>query len=153
VHRIIEEKSRGISPYPDESELDEPSEVTEPSVIGRMLKRFEELGYADRAIARLPSGEPMIELPFSMKKDGKIIRGRIDAVYETDDGGLEIVDFKTGRPIEDSDGADQLDVYVEALAHGLEGAGGRTVERRYLYLDPKYDDDDGEVVETAGPIE
>ena len=142
VHRIIEEKSRGISPYPDEHELDEPSEVTEPSVIGRMLKRFEELGYADRKIAKLPNGEPMIELPFSMKKDGKIIRGRIDAVYETDDGSLEIVDFKTGKPIEKIDGADQLDVYAEALESGLGDDVKRGIKRRYLYLEPKLSDED-----------
>ena len=78
--------------------------------------RFDELGYAERTIARLPSGEPMIELPFTLKKGDRIIRGRIDAVYETDDGGLEIVDFKTGKRFEKSeDEADQLEIYAEAL--------------------------------------
>jgi RecB family exonuclease len=80
-----------------------------------MMKRWEELGYSDRTIAKLPSGEPMIETPFAMKKDGRIIRGRIDAVYETEEGSLEIVDFKTGRRFEKKDGADQLEIYVEAL--------------------------------------
>ncbi|MDQ4142954.1 MAG: PD-(D/E)XK nuclease family protein, partial [Actinomycetota bacterium] len=134
VHRIIEERSRGISPYPDETELDEPSEVTEPSVISRMLTRFNELGYADRTIARLPSGEPMIELPFAMKKDGKIIRGRIDAVYETEEGGLEIVDFKTGKHFEKPEGADQLDIYSEALQSMLASPSSQ-VEQTYLFLD------------------
>ncbi|HEY7875958.1 MAG TPA: 3'-5' exonuclease, partial [Actinomycetota bacterium] len=116
VHRLIEERSRGMSPFPDEHELDEPGAYTPPSRIGQLMRRWEELGYADRTIARLPSGEPMIELPFALKKDGRIIRGRIDAVYETDDGGLEIVDFKTGRTPAEGDDADQLAVYRDALA-------------------------------------
>ena len=135
VHRIIEERSRGIAPFAAEEELDEPSETAEPGVISGMLARFEELGYADRKIARLPSGEPMIELPFAMKKDGRIIRGRIDAVYETDDGGLEIVDFKTGRRFEKKDGTDQLDLYADALQHQGSIRGGAEVERTYAFLD------------------
>ena len=123
VHRLIEERQRGISPYPDESELDEPAQVTEPGKIAQMLKRWEELGYADRTIATLPSGEPMIELPFVMKTEsGQIIRGRIDAVYETEDGGLEIVDWKTGVRFEAKQG-DQLAIYGAALSNfaGVEG--------------------------------
>jgi DNA helicase-2/ATP-dependent DNA helicase PcrA len=115
VHRLIEERSRGMSPFPDEHELDEPGKYAHPSRISQLMKRWEELGYSDRTIARLPSGEPMIELPFALKKEGRIIRGRIDAVYETDDGGLEIVDFKTGRPVEHGKPGDQLDVYADAL--------------------------------------
>jgi hypothetical protein len=123
VHRLIEERSRGISPFPDEHELDEPGEYTHPSRIARLMKRWEELGYADRRIAHLPNGEPMIELPFALKKDGRIIRGRIDAVYETDDGGLEIVDFKTGDHFgAEADGVTQVDLYGQALrAIGLAG--------------------------------
>ena len=134
VHRIIEEKSRGISVFPDEYELDEPAEVTEPRLISRMLASFNELGYAGRTIARLPSGEPMIELPFALKKGDRIIRGRIDAVYETDDGGLEMVDFKTGKHFERSEKeADQLEIYSEALrANGI--APEQKVTLTYAFL-------------------
>jgi DNA helicase II / ATP-dependent DNA helicase PcrA len=114
VHRLIEERSRGMSPFPDEAELDEPSQITVPSRMTESLTRWQER-YGDRTIARLPSGEPMIEVPFTLKKDGMLIRGRIDAVYETDDGGLEIVDFKTGRRFERSGEADQLEIYAEAM--------------------------------------
>jgi DNA helicase II / ATP-dependent DNA helicase PcrA len=113
VHRLIEERSRGMSPFPEETELDEPSEITVPSRMAANLERWTNR-YGDRRIAHLPSGEPMIEVPFTLKKDGRMIRGRIDAVYETDDG-LEIVDFKTGRHFERSEEADQLEVYAEAL--------------------------------------
>ncbi len=134
VHRLIEEKSRGMAPYPEETELDTPSEVTAPSRISEMLARFEEQ-YGNRTIARLPSGEPMIELPFVLKKDGKIIRGRIDAVYETEHGGLEIVDFKTGKPVQDKQNeADQLKTYEEALkANGL-ATRGKEIRLTYASL-------------------
>jgi DNA helicase-2/ATP-dependent DNA helicase PcrA len=131
VHRLIEERSRGISTYPDETELDEPSEIAEPGRIGQALERWAELGYGDRELATLPSGEPMTELPFALKLDGKVIRGRIDAVYQMEDGGLEIVDFKTGGSFASSpeEGrADQLDVYARALrANGLIEEGQRVV--------------------------
>jgi DNA helicase-2/ATP-dependent DNA helicase PcrA len=114
VHRLIEERSRGMAPFPEETELDEPSGITIPSRMAESLERWKSK-FGDRRIALLPSGEPMIEVPFTLKKDGLMIRGRIDAVYETDDGGLEIVDFKTGRRFESSEKADQLQVYAEAL--------------------------------------
>ena len=56
----------------------------------------------------------MVELPFSMKVDGRIVRGRIDAAYVTEDGGIEIVDFKTGRRFEPTS-EDQLTIYARAL--------------------------------------
>jgi DNA helicase-2/ATP-dependent DNA helicase PcrA len=114
VHRLIEERSRGMAPFPEETELDEPSGITVPSRMTESLERWK-AKYGERRIALLPSGEPMIEVPFTLKKDGLMIRGRIDAVYETDDGGLEIVDFKTGRRFESSEKADQLQVYADAL--------------------------------------
>jgi DNA helicase II / ATP-dependent DNA helicase PcrA len=107
--------------------------MSEPSRLGEMLALYRDV-YGDRKVARLPSGEPMVELPFALRKDCRIIRGRIDAVYETDDGGLEIVDFKTGRSFEKNDDeADQLEVYGEALcALGLDG--GKTVTLTYAFL-------------------
>lgn len=134
IHRLIEERTRGISPYADESELDEPGEVTGPNFMATTLAHWERSGYAERELARLPSGEPMIELPFTLRLDDRIIRGRIDAVYTTDDGGLEIVDFKTGRRFEPEE-SDQLGLYARALkANGLI-AEGTPVTLTYLFLD------------------
>lgn len=39
-----------------------------------------------------------VEVPFSTVIDTTVIRGRIDAVFATSDGGYEVVDWKTGRP-------------------------------------------------------
>lgn len=136
VHRLIEERSRGAGTYPDESELDSPGEVvTEPNRIADMLQRFEQ-EYGGRKIATLPSGEPMVELPFALRKGGRIIRGRIDAVYERGSGGLEIVDFKTGHPFGSSDGADQLELYAEALAALGLSVGPDDLTLTYAFLGP-----------------
>ena len=137
VHRLIEERARGVAPYPNEDELDEPSEVVDPKVIEDLLNHFEASGYAERELAMLPSGEPMVELPFTMRYEGSIVRGRIDAVYTTPDGGLEIVDFKTGarRGYEELGKDDQLSLYAAALdANGLL-PDGRPMTLTYLFLD------------------
>jgi DNA helicase-2/ATP-dependent DNA helicase PcrA len=135
VHRLIEEKARGISPYPEEEELDDPSKSTEPGFIDELLAHFEASGYADRPFASLPSGELMVELPFTLKRDGHIIRGRIDAVYLDDDGGLEIVDFKTGARFDVDEAHDQLTVYKDALAANGLLPDGKPVRLTYLFLD------------------
>ena len=134
VHRLIEERTRGISPYPEESELDEPGEVTGPNFMSTTLGHWAASGYAEREPATLSSGEPMIELPFTLRLDGRIVRGRIDAVYPTEDGGLEIVDFKTGKRFEPGE-ADQLDLYARAMkANGLITE-GMAVKLTYVFLD------------------
>jgi DNA helicase-2/ATP-dependent DNA helicase PcrA len=140
VHRIVEELGRegaegGLhSPFPEEAELDEPAREIDDEVVPAALVHYRKLGYGDRTVARLPSGEPMIELPFALRRGDTIIRGRIDAVYETDDGGLEIVDFKTGQRFPGTD-HDQLDLYAHALAaNGLLPKGGR-VTLTYAFLD------------------
>ncbi len=145
VHRIIEEKSLGLAPYPDENEFDEPAEVAEPARIEALLKAWEER-YGDRVLATLPStGEPMVELPFSMKVDGRIVRGRIDAAYVTEDGGIEIVDFKTGRRFEPTS-EDQLTIYARALE-----ALGALPEGRRLTLTYAFLGDEGSHSRTIEP--
>ena len=134
VHRLIEERARGISPYPEETELDEPGEVTGPNFMSTTLGHWASSGYAEREPATLSSGEPMVELPFTLRLDGRIVRGRIDAVYPTEDGGLEIVDFKTGKRFEPGE-ADQLDLYARAMkANGLITE-GMAVKLTYVFLD------------------
>ena len=135
VHRLIEEKARGISPYPEEEELDDPSKATEPGFIEELLAHFEASDYVDKQFAALPSGELMVELPFTLKRDGHLIRGRIDAVYETDEGGLEIVDFKTGKRFDIDAEHDQLLIYRDALAANGLLPEGKPVKLTYLFLD------------------
>jgi RecB family exonuclease len=73
-----------------------------------------------------------VERPFVLSAGGTTVRGRVDAVYDTDQAGLEIVDFKTGRrPASDDSGAGfQLDLYALAAVDcwGRDPAGIVTTE-------------------------
>ncbi len=143
IHRLIEESVRGIAPYPDEGELDAPGEVADGGRVADLLERWRKR-YGGRTVAVLPSGEPMVELPFALRKGDHIVRGRIDVVYETDDGGLEIVDLKTGRPFDPRDHPGQLALYAEAL-----NALGLVIDPERLRLTYEFLDDDDTADETA----
>jgi DNA helicase-2/ATP-dependent DNA helicase PcrA len=153
VHRWIEEQARGLTGLADEEALDLPAEHVEQSTLATFRSNFAEMGYPDRRLAELDTGEPMAEIPFAMKVGDRLVRGRIDAVYETanGDGGLEIVDFKTGRePVSaiprSPDGIegdrrspgiapdmDQLLIYAAALTRlGLDIRGPLTLTYAYL---------------------
>ena len=74
-----------------------------------------------------------VERPFVLSAGPTTVRGRVDAVYDRDDaGGLEVVDFKTGRrPATDDAGAGfQLDLYALAAVDcwGRDPAEVRTTE-------------------------
>ncbi len=56
------------------------------------------------------------ELPVVLTIGGRYIRGTVDAVYEHDDGTLEIVDIKTGPAPDDEPGWLQLEAYGLAVA-------------------------------------
>ncbi len=90
-----------------------------------------------------------VEVPFELVLGGIVVRGRIDAVFSDADGGVTVVDWKTGEPPADEQArrhvAVQLAVYRLAWA-GLSGRpvssvraafhyvrSGRTVEPERLY--------------------
>jgi ATP-dependent DNA helicase UvrD/PcrA len=129
VHRWIEERARGLTGLADEEALDRPGAHVERSRLAELQDSFAKLGYQERPLAHLDTGEPMAELPFVIKIGGRLVRGRIDAVYETQDGGLEVVDFKTGAETD----FDQLSFYAAALNQLGIGA-GRPLTLTYVYL-------------------
>ncbi len=137
VHRWIEEQAR-IGPLAglgDEEILDAPAAQIETARLAELKQRFQSLGYGERRLACLDTGEAMAELPFVLKVGGCLIRGRLDAVYECDDGGLEIVDFKTGSAssASESDGIHQLAIYAAALLQlGVDLKGPLRVTYCYL---------------------
>ncbi|GAB3117171.1 hypothetical protein GCM10027160_27250 [Streptomyces calidiresistens] len=73
-----------------------------------------ELAALKEAFARTPWAHRTphrVEAPFELRLAGRVIRGRIDAVYRTDDG-WEIIDWKTGR----DHSADPLQLAVYRVA-------------------------------------
>ena len=140
VHAWIEELHRGLVGLAEEEALDSPSVPPDRTTVELLQANFASMGFADRRPYVLSSGEPATELPFTLKigeiDGGKgspplIVRGRIDAVYERDDGTLEIVDFKTGE-VPDAPDWGQLELYAEALT--LLGLATAPTTLTYAYL-------------------
>ncbi|MDX6220446.1 MAG: ATP-dependent helicase UvrD/PcrA [Frankiales bacterium] len=71
-----------------------------------------------------------VEAPFSLPLAGRVVRGRIDAVYDLGDGRWQVVDWKTGREAADPV---QLAVYRLAWAR-LVGADPSQVSGLFLYV-------------------
>jgi DNA helicase II / ATP-dependent DNA helicase PcrA len=71
-----------------------------------------------------------VEVPFEMTIGGRVVRGRVDAVFADSDGGFTVVDWKTGsRHGGSSPAAIQLGVYRLAWAalHGCAESSVRAV--------------------------
>jgi DNA helicase-2/ATP-dependent DNA helicase PcrA len=90
---------------------------------------FEASAWADR--------EPHdVEVPFETLIGDRLIRGRIDAVFRTGDGGYEVVDWKTGRPPSGDEAravSVQLAAYRLAWAR-LAGLGIEQVSAAFHYV-------------------
>ncbi|MCY0940552.1 UvrD-helicase domain-containing protein [Streptomyces antarcticus] len=80
-------------------------EIADEADLASLKAAFERSPYADRPPHRM-------EAPVQITLAGRVIRGRIDAVYRNPDGSYEIVDWKTGRTTE----ADPLQLAVYRLA-------------------------------------
>ena len=78
-----------------------------------------------------------VEVPFELALGDKVIRGRIDAVFADPDGGVTVVDWKTGEPPKDAaarrHAAVQLAVYRLAWA-GLTGRPASEVRAAFHYV-------------------
>ena len=74
-----------------------------------------------------------IEAPFELVVGGRLVRGRIDAVY-ADGDGYDVIDFKTGAvPRDFAAAALQLTIYRLAWA-GIAGVDPRKVKAGFLYV-------------------
>jgi DNA helicase-2/ATP-dependent DNA helicase PcrA len=66
-------------------------ELTDAAELAELKAAFERSQWADRT----PTA---VEVSFEMSLGGRVIRGRMDAVFADPDGGYTVVDWKTGRP-------------------------------------------------------
>jgi DNA helicase II / ATP-dependent DNA helicase PcrA len=78
-----------------------------------------------------------VEVPFDMVIGGRVVRGRIDAIFADEDGGTTVVDWKTGDPPATPEAkqhaAVQLAVYRLAWA-ALQGTPPETVRAAFHYV-------------------
>ncbi|MFF4369960.1 UvrD-helicase domain-containing protein [Streptomyces sp. NPDC001594] len=80
-------------------------EIADAADLESLKAAFERSEYAERTPYRM-------EAPVQLTLAGRVIRGRIDAVYRNPDGSYEVVDWKTGRTTQ----ADPLQLAVYRLA-------------------------------------
>jgi DNA helicase-2/ATP-dependent DNA helicase PcrA len=133
-HRWLEERF-GPQPLLDPGDLpgaadDEPGEVADPELTA-LMQRFE----AGEWAGRWPSE---VEVPFETLIGGRLVRGRIDAVFaDSPGGGFDVVDWKTGRQprsaTESRAAAVQLAAYRIAWA-GLAGVSVGQVRAAFYYV-------------------
>jgi DNA helicase-2/ATP-dependent DNA helicase PcrA len=78
--------------------------------VEELKRRFLTSSWADRVPVD-------VEVPFATRIAGLGVRGRVDAIFGDDDGGITVVDWKTGRaPTRDDAAAVQLACYRLAIA-------------------------------------
>ncbi|MFF7170294.1 ATP-dependent helicase [Streptomyces pseudovenezuelae] len=103
------------------------AEIADERDLEALKDAFERTEYAHRTPYRL-------ETPFQLAIAGRVVRGRIDAVYRHGDGGsttYEIVDWKTGR----TRTADPLQLAVYRLAWAeRQGVAVESVTAAFLYV-------------------
>jgi DNA helicase II / ATP-dependent DNA helicase PcrA len=114
----------GVRPLIDRLELDGAADhaLAGPDSLAALRSAFLQGPYASAVPYR-------IEAPFQIVLAGRIIRGRIDAVYRTD-RGYEIVDWKTGSAAADPL---QLAIYRLAWARAC-GVPESDVEASFYYV-------------------
>ena len=132
VHRRIELHHRGQIPLDD---LDDVAYDVTPIdgdgdaaavAVSDAMATFHASEYA----ARTPL---FIETPIDLALPSGRARGRIDAVYATEDG-WEIVDFKSGRRHEDPARDVQLDAYAVAADDGALGPAPERLDLSFVFL-------------------
>ena len=78
----------------------------------------------------LASGRPLFEVPFSVRLSASdaVLRGTFDCLVERHDGGITLLELKTGKPASEHDA--QLSVYLTAARAMFPG---RHVEGKLVY--------------------
>ncbi|KUM92309.1 ATP-dependent DNA helicase [Streptomyces cellostaticus] len=103
------------------------AEIADERDLEALKEAFERTAYAHRTPYR-------VEAPFQLTLAGRVVRGRIDAVYKYDDGhgaAYEIVDWKTSR----SRTADPLQLAVYRLAWAeQQGVPPESVTAAFVYV-------------------
>ena len=106
-HLWIEKYLRGNSIFDDE-DFDLLQPIEEDRTLEELKASWLKSEWANR-------NAHAVEVPFETVIAGTLVRGRIDAIYKTEQG-FEVVDWKTGSTVLDEDSAIQLAIYRLAWA-------------------------------------
>jgi len=83
-------------------------------IVARARACYLDLGTDPDLVKALSAGEPMFEVPFSVRLSGDnvVLRGSFDCLVQRRDGGLTLVELKTASPVPEHRA--QLDAYLRA---------------------------------------
>lgn len=127
VHGWIEQRATRPPRLIELEEVAEPLAPAESARVGALKASFA----GSRFDGRVPVA---VEQPFALVVGDFVVRGKIDAIFEREGGGWEIVDWKTGAA-PDSEGEEwvQLDLYALA-AQEVWGKSPGDVTVTFVYL-------------------
>jgi len=130
LHRLLERC--GLDTTPDEARVgplvlellgpdDAPPEAAgRATLVRRATRAYLDLCARADVRALLEAGEPFFEVPFSLQDASVMVRGTIDCLVRRPDGGVSVLEFKTGarRP----EHLEQLNLYHRAATLLFPGA-------------------------------
>jgi ATP-dependent exoDNAse (exonuclease V) beta subunit len=129
-HRVVDdgrvsERARGLLTAGEWVSAADPLAIVEAAV-----EAWRALRARPEVVSLLEAGRPHYEVPFSLHEPESrtILRGTIDCLVQKADGGVTVVEFKTGarRAVHES----QLSIYVRAAANLFPSS---EVEGRLIY--------------------
>jgi DNA helicase-2/ATP-dependent DNA helicase PcrA len=123
-HLWVEQHLRGNSIFDDE-DFDLLQPIEEDHTLEELKATWLASEWANRNAHK-------VEVPFETVIAGTLVRGRIDAIYKTEQG-FEVVDWKTGSKVLDEDSAIQLAIYRLAWAN-LAGIPVENVSAAFHYV-------------------
>jgi DNA helicase-2/ATP-dependent DNA helicase PcrA len=123
-HLWIEKHLKGSSIFDDE-DFDLLAPIEEDRTLEELKAKWLASEWATRTAFD-------VEVPFETVIAGTLVRGRIDAIYKTEQG-FEVVDWKTGSTVLDEDSAIQLALYRLAWA-ALSGTPVENVTAAFHYV-------------------
>jgi ATP-dependent exoDNAse (exonuclease V) beta subunit len=125
VHRLFERAGRRLAESPDRATLesalgrlltsDERVEAGDlPGVLSNAADAYLALAAQPDLCSELEAGDALFEVPFSVRPTASqpILRGTFDCVVRRRDGGVMVLELKTGRPVPQH--AQQLSMYLTA---------------------------------------
>jgi ATP-dependent exoDNAse (exonuclease V) beta subunit len=68
------------------------------ALLGRAAAAYRAFSSHQELRALYLTGEAFHEVPFSLRVGTRIVRGTIDCLVQSPDGGMTVLEFKTGRP-------------------------------------------------------
>jgi ATP-dependent exoDNAse (exonuclease V) beta subunit len=107
---------------------DEMADEDPAACIDTALAAYRSLCVHPDVRALYDSGERLHEVPFTLREQGRFVRGSIDCLVRTAPDRLTVLEFKTGRPRDEHRA--QLELYRAAAARLFPGC---TVDARLVY--------------------